>query len=284
MVREKEYIIFCDESASEGKYYSNFYGGLIIGASQYERVTKRLETRKQKLNLYGEVKWSKVTERYLEKYESLIQAFFKEIHSGRLKVRIMFRQNAHKASNLSAEDHEFAYFKLYYQFIKHAFGLQYLKPADDGVRLRLYFDQFPDTREKSEQFKGFLLGLGSYREFRDVNLVLEKENITEVRSHDHVLLQCLDIVLGAMCFRLNDRHKEKDPVTNRRGSRTKAKEKLYRAILSEICTLRPKFNIGESTGTDGDKFNRLNHPYRHWKFISRETEYQADLTKRGRKK
>ena len=39
-------------------------------------------------------------------------------------------------------------------------------------------------------------------------------------------MQCLDIVLGAMAFRLNDMHKEKRPDTNRRGKRTIAKEKL----------------------------------------------------------
>jgi hypothetical protein len=31
---EKEYIIFCDESDRFGKYYSNFYGGVIVGPSQ----------------------------------------------------------------------------------------------------------------------------------------------------------------------------------------------------------------------------------------------------------
>jgi hypothetical protein len=30
---EKEYIIFCDESDASGKYYSNFYGGVLVGSS-----------------------------------------------------------------------------------------------------------------------------------------------------------------------------------------------------------------------------------------------------------
>jgi len=50
MKAEKEYIIFCDESEKEGKYYSNFYGGLLVGASQYERITQRLNAIKQELN------------------------------------------------------------------------------------------------------------------------------------------------------------------------------------------------------------------------------------------
>lgn len=81
-MREKEYLIFCDESERDGKYYSNFYGGLLVGASQYERITKRLNAIKLELNLFGEVKWEKVTERYLSKYEILIRHFFEEVAGG----------------------------------------------------------------------------------------------------------------------------------------------------------------------------------------------------------
>ena len=76
---EKEYIIFCDESDQDGKFYSNFYGGLIVGASQYERVTNLLNEQKNQLNLFGEIKWEKVTEKYLDKYLQLIHFFFDEM-------------------------------------------------------------------------------------------------------------------------------------------------------------------------------------------------------------
>lgn len=283
MENEKELIIFCDESVASGKYYSNFYGGLVIGASNYERVTNRLNNVKAELNLFGEVKWAKVTERYLGKYEALISHFFQEVHDGNIKVRIMFSQNAHQPTSLRPEDHEFGYFKLYYQFIKHAFGLRYLKPASGYLNVRLYFDQFPDTKEKTEQFRGYLLGLNSNKEFSSNGITILRENITEVRSHEHVLLQCLDVVLGAIAFRLNDVHKEKPAGSTRRGKRTIAKDKLYKFILREMRLLRPNFNIGETTGTDGDIANRWSHHYRHWKFRSRKSEFMAERTKRRKK-
>lgn len=203
---EKEYILFCDESDRKGKYYSNFYGGLIVGASQYERITKRLNTLKRELNLYGEVKWEKVTQRYLKKYDDLIRCFFDEVASSNIKVRIMFRQNAYQPKGLTAEQIEVTYFQLYYQFIKHSFGLEFISSTPAGTHLRLYLDQFPDTKEKGEQFKGYLLGLLRSTKFQELKIKLEKEDITEVRSHNHVLLQCLDIVLGSIAFRLNDKH------------------------------------------------------------------------------
>ncbi len=64
---EKEYIIFCDESDTSGAYYSNFYGGVLVGASEYDRITARLNGEKTRLNLFGEVKWSKVSAPYLGK-------------------------------------------------------------------------------------------------------------------------------------------------------------------------------------------------------------------------
>src|SRR4051812_48451759 len=118
---DKEYILYCDESEKKGQYYSNFYGGVMVGSLQYERIIALLEEEKKGLNFFGEVKWSKVTERYVEKYILLIKAFFALIKIGHLKVRVMFRQNAHEANDLTEEDHKNSYFKLYYQFIKHAY-------------------------------------------------------------------------------------------------------------------------------------------------------------------
>src|SRR5579871_5432934 len=83
---------------------------------------------------------------------------------------------------------------------------------------------------------------------RSANLFIRKQDITEVASHDHVLLQCLDIVLGSVCFRLNDKHKAKPAGSKRRGSRTVAKDELRRHILKLIQTIRPNFNIGITTG------------------------------------
>jgi hypothetical protein len=76
MKEEKEYIVFCDESDKFGKYFSNFYGGVIVGSSQYTRISERLNNAKSEENLFGEIKWSKVTGQYLEKYKKVLSIFF----------------------------------------------------------------------------------------------------------------------------------------------------------------------------------------------------------------
>lgn len=276
---DKEYIIFCDESVSAGRYYSNFYGGVIIGSSHYNRVTDRLNARKQRLNLHGEVKWSKVTEAYLDKYEDLMRGFFDEVRHGRLRVRVMFRHNATEPTGLTREQIEGSYFRLYYQFIKHAFGLAYRPQPATPARLRLHFDEFPETREAVTQFKGFILGLKDNADIRRAGFFLEEQDIAEIRSHDHVLSQCLDVVLGAMAFRLNDKHKAIPLGSKRRGRRTVAKEMLYKTILAAIRTLKPGFNPGISTGTS----DRWSAPYLHWRFVPNQWRYREEYIKPKRR-
>ena len=37
-----EYQIFCDESVKRGKYFSNFYGGVLVNSRDLRRVEARL--------------------------------------------------------------------------------------------------------------------------------------------------------------------------------------------------------------------------------------------------
>ena len=62
--------------------------------------------------------------------------------------------------------------------------------------------------------------------------------------------------------------------------KTISKEKLYKHILKNIREIYPSFNIGISTGTNGDLSNHWKHPYRHWCFKAKENEFDANLTKK----
>ena len=101
-------------------------------------------------------------------------------------------------------------------------------------------------------------------------LRIRMNDIGEVRSHDHVLLQCTDVILGAMYFRLNRLHLEIPEGKNRRGKRTIAKDKLYQFIQKEIRTIHPSFNIGISTGNRGYEYPHWNSPYEHWVFVPKD--------------
>ncbi len=88
---KEEYIVYCDESAKKGKYFGNFYGGAIVNAKQINKLNTILNKKKEYLNLFGEIKWSKVTESYLDKYIEIIDLFFNYIKTSNIKIRIMFK-------------------------------------------------------------------------------------------------------------------------------------------------------------------------------------------------
>lgn len=272
-----ELIIYADESESRGRYFSNFFGGALVSSTDLAHVTERLAFAKREQNLHGEIKWIKVTQNYLEKYKAVMDAFFDLVQESRIKVRIMFTANRHVPQDLTAEQRQNKYFLLYYQFLKHAFGLQYATAKGKPIRCRFYLDALPDTRERVAQFKGFLKGLERTSTLRG-HIEVAPEQIADVRSHDHVVMQCLDVVLGAMHFRLNNKHEDKPPGQRTRGKRTIAKDKLYRHINRRIRAMYPNFNVGITTG-GGAGSGRWLHPYRHWQFVPRNFEYDGRYEK-----
>ncbi len=267
-----EYIIYADESIEQGDYFSNFYGGALVRSTDLLRVQDELLRLKATLNLHKETKWSKVTENYLDKYTVLINRFFDFVGEDAVKVRIMFTQNRNMPQGLGTYHVEYKYYILYYQFIKHAFGLRYANPSGEPITLRIYLDKLPDSQTKINQFKGFLVGLNTTPEFRNAKLGIAVDQIADVSSHDHVILQCLDIVMGSMQFRLNDKHLIKPVGATQRGKRTIAKEKLYNQISARIRQIYPNFNIGITTGTQGNRTKHWAHTYRHWLFVSNQSK------------
>jgi len=276
---EREYIFFCDESDRKGPFFSNFYGGVRVPASQLNPVNATLLARKQALGLTSEVKWEKTDPTNVERYQQMMQAFFHEIATRSLAVRIMFTQNVHVPSGLTEAHLQDTYYILYYQFLKHAFGLRFLPPHAHPPRLRIYLDEMGDTRERVAQFRGFVAGLPQDKNIRAHGIILDPQDITEVRSHDHILTQCLDVVLGSITFRLNNKHKAIPPGQTRRGKRTVAKERLYKFILGEIKQVTGKrhFNIGITTGASSKGEGFWADPYLHWCFKPRQ--HTLDLTK-----
>lgn len=274
-----EFVIYTDESERSGEFFSNFYGGVLVRSFHLADAIAQIRQSKLEQNLFGEIKWIKVTENYLEKYMAVMDAFFDLVAGDRIKVRVMFTNNTLVPLGLTAEQRQTEYHRLYYQFLKHGFGLQHCGTEHVGVKkVRLNLDQMPTSNEDTAQFKSFVESLRRNPEMRRAQVTFDIQQIAEVNSQEHDLLQCLDVVLGAMAFRLNNKHKAKPAGMHRRGKRTVAKEKLYRHISGRIRLIYPNVNIGESTGTQGELANRWYHPYRHWKLVPKN--HERDFSKK----
>lgn len=196
-----------------------------------------------------------------------MSVFFDLVASGKIKIRIMFTHNAFQATNLDEYHHDNKYFILYYLFLKHAFGLQYVPPElGSSLKLITILDELPEKRDRCDDFKRYISSIAKLAEIKRRGWIIDELDIADVDSRKHVILQGLDVVLGAMQFRLNDLHREFPEGSRKRGKRTVAKENVYKFLSNRIRQIYPNFNIGVSTGTHNGYQDRWTHPYRHWCF------------------
>lgn len=267
-----EYIIYSDESVSKGDFFSDFFGGALVRNSDYDAINSAIEAKKQELNLFGEIKWIKVSTAYLDKYKQMMDLFFSFIKQDKLKLRIMFRDSKQIPHKQEQEQIANRYHMLYYQFIKHAFGLTYHDGnPEEKVFLKLFFDKMPISAQENDAFKAHIAYLQNLRQFKKANIFIRPDDIAEIDSKKHAIQQCMDIVLGAMAFRLNNKHLEIPEGCLVPGKKTQAKEALFNHILELIkdADCMDNFLIDCTTMPATPK-DRWTIPYRHWKFIAAE--------------
>jgi hypothetical protein len=276
----RELILYCDESLDRGRHFSNFYGGALVESQHLLEVESRLQSKKTTLHFHSEVKWQKITENYASKYIALIDEVFALMGEGKLKMRIMFTHNYMEPTRLTPHQRENQFLLLYYQFLKHTFGLPHAGASNQKTGIRIYLDKLPATREQISAFKGYLFALNQNARWRAAKIAILEAQLAEVDSNDHVIMQALDIVLGSIQFRLNNMHLEKPKGEHRRGKRTIAKEKVYKHINKRIREVtRRAFNIGISTGWD-EEDSLWRDPYRHWRFVSTDAEIKPEFSKK----
>lgn len=273
-------LVFCDESAKKGPHFSNFYGASIVLSEHISEIEQAILSLSADLGITCELKWNNISPSTYERFIKVVDAYFDFIESGKIKFRCLFTQNVWIPQGLSQAQVGNAYFLLYYQLIKNGLGLSHYNLAYGQRDLQIIFDQFPKNQTQISEFKTFLSRLNS-RNLNKNGLHLAPENIGEAKSHAHFILQCTDIILGSIQFRLNDFHLAMPVGKRRRGKKTIAKHKVYKHISMRIRKIYPHFNIGITTGIQGNRTNRWLHPYRHWLFIPRLREYDKS---KGKKK
>ena len=160
------YTIYCDESEHKGRFYGNFYGGAILATSDQEAITAELEACKANAGLKGEAKWTKIGPYNEASYKQLVDKIFELIGANKLKLRVMFTQNINQVAHVEEYKDNNEFYLLYYQFIKHAFGLRFCNPSFvEDVHLAVLIDDAPDKSEALGNFKDYLSSLSAFPVF-----------------------------------------------------------------------------------------------------------------------
>ena len=250
------YIIVSDESTRKGRNYSYFFGGCIVKESEYARISLILNSLKNTYNLH-EIKRQKINEYNVDKYIAIIEAFFDYIKSGSIKVRIMYAPN-NQLNNYRNGQID-TYEKFYYIFIKNAFSLF---QAQENLFLRIFMDELPESLQKNKVLKYYLskgILKTTFSGTANNKVLLYKSRIEEVKSENHVILQCIDVILGVIDFYLNTNDEEKH------SKRGQAKMKLMNVLLKNIYHICPDFTFESSTGYFKTYKSWL-FPYKHLVF------------------
>lgn len=273
--------IWLDESDRHGEFYSNFYGGLLVHSRYYREVLERMRSIVEETGIRDEIKWQKVNEYHYEKYIRLVDLLFDLAKEGKLKIRIFFRHNQYCPTRLTSEERKSDYPMLYYQFIKYAFGLPYAGIGELDA-LTLYLDEIPLRQAERDDFISHIRGLAKDHILKKMGLKIAEDGIIEVNSKQHLPLQFMDVILGAICFKLNGKDKLKAEGENKVGKRTIMKLKLYKHINMRIRDIYPNFNIGVTTPirVNSDSWTQV---YRHWSFIPKYHTRDTARTKRAKK-
>ena len=274
-------FIWLDESDRHGEFYSNFYGGILITSQYYREVMDRLRRVVDEVGIIDEIKWQKVNEFHYLKYLRLVDELFDLAKEDKIKIRIFFRHNQYTPERLTAGERKADYQMLYYQFIKYAFGLPFAKDGDLDS-LTLYLDEIPLRQSEKDEFIAHIRSLGKDPVLKKMGLTIADDSIVEVNSKNHLPLQFMDVILGAICFKLNEKDKLKKEGDNRVGKRTLLKLKLYKHISARIREIYPNFNIGITTPIR-EQSESWTQVYRHWSFIPKYHTRDVSRTKRAKK-
>ncbi len=273
-------FIWLDESDRHGEFYSNFYGGILVPSKHHREVMERMRTIVSEVGITDEIKWQKVNEYHYEKYLRVVDELFNIVQENKLKIRIFFRHNQFTASRLTPDERKADYQMLYYQFIKFAFGLPYADEELDSMTL--FIDEIPLRQSERDEFLSHIRGMANDPLLKQKGLKIADDGIVEVNSKQHLPLQFMDLILGAMCFKLNEKDKLKVEGENKIGKRTLVKLKLYKHINARIREIYPNFNIGVTTPirVSSDSWTQA---YRHWSFIPKYHTRDSSRTKKAKK-
>lgn len=114
--------IYCDESGLEAlsQKEAHLYtaiGGIWMPADYRPIFKEKMNTIKHKHNVYGELKWNKVSPKFFDLYKEILDYFFQ---TEQLRFRVILIE-ANKVDNykFNNTDAELGFYKFYYQLLHH---------------------------------------------------------------------------------------------------------------------------------------------------------------------
>ncbi len=184
----KTFNIYCDESCHLENDHKNFMllGYVSSAYNQVKRHTERINNLKKKHHYYGEIKWSNVSSSKQLFYKELIDYFF----DTDLCFRAIVIDKSKINNNEFAQDFDEFYYKMYYQLLNHKISSEYA------------YNVYLDIKDTLSAYK-----VNKLKEILNIQYGVFR-NVQNIRSHESVLLQLSDLIMGAISYELNNADKK----------------------------------------------------------------------------
>lgn len=221
--------VYCDESrqdllinkekiSSNNKY--TVLGGIWIDKDFKNSFKGKVKELRSKYNVYGEIKWKKVSSSKMEFYKELIKLFFGS-------EKIAFRAIVIDASVFDLDKYhnnsgELGFYKCYYQLLK------------EWISKENRYSIFLDYRKDKSRTRAYELKkcLNNHIKCKSV------DNIQFINSKESILLQLEDVIMGCIGYKYNYGYEGK---SNSKNEILNEIEKYY--IIEETISTKKKFNI-----------------------------------------
>lgn len=184
-----KYEVYCDESCIEAIFDKEAHkysviGGVWIPAHYRKELKEELNVIKEKYAIKGELKWNKVSPKYIDLYKEIVSLFFSSCN-------IRFRVIVLDASNINNEVYnqssgELGFYKFYYQLIQHWLY--------DNNAYSIFLDH------KINAYKSRVHELWRILRY---STNADIENVQALPSEESVIIQLADILTGAVAARFN---------------------------------------------------------------------------------
>lgn len=183
----KTFNIYCDESCHiEHDHKPFMFLGKVSSAyNQVKLHTENIKEIKLKHHFYAEIKWTSVSKSKLRFYEELIDYFF----STDLQFRAIGVEKSKINNGAFNQSYDDFYYKMYYYLLNHNLNSLY------------NYNVYLDIKDTLSAFK-----VNKLKDILNTKFGVFR-NIQNIRSHESLLLQLTDLIMGAISYYHNDTQK-----------------------------------------------------------------------------
>lgn len=193
------YNVYVDESCQNAHRYL-VLGCIVVDAAYQHEILGELLAARARHNLNTvEVKWKKSSRRGLPLYKEFVDVYIKYARLGHVHFHCMYVESSTVDHSHNSNDADTSLNKLIYQLMLHRVGRRYAGP------IYVYVDERP-THSSPDAIRPMLNAV--IAKYGDASAPFRR--LSFIDSHKSDIVQITDLLIGAVGFRKNNRHKLAD--------------------------------------------------------------------------